>query len=107
MKQKYKKQNCPRVQTAITTVMTSNVGCWYQDARYIGMWIMSLAFGADKYDVLNKLVNPDIHTKIVTYCRGDIRHRTQMSDIISFLILMELLLLWVSGFLDDVIVKVQ
>ena len=33
MKNKYKKQNCPRIQTAITKVMTSNVGCWYEDAR--------------------------------------------------------------------------
>lgn len=100
MKNKYKKQNCPRIQTAITKVMTSNVGCWYEDARYIGMWIMELAFGADKYDVLNKLAVPGNHTKIVTYCRGDIRHRRNTLDIISFLIFLELLFLWVSGLFD-------
>ena len=99
MKLKYKKQNCPRIQNAITRVLTRVEGCWWRDARYIGEWIRELAYGADKYDVLNKLENPDIHARIITFCRGDIRHKMTLSDIINFLILIELILLWISGVL--------
>ena len=78
MRQEYKKQNSPRMQNAITKVLTSNAGSWYMDARYIGMWIMELAYGADKYDVLNRLC-PGAQTSIVTFARGDIRHRSRIS----------------------------
>ena len=77
MRQEYKKQNSPRMQNAITKVLTSNVGSWCMDARYIGMWIMELAYGADKYDVLNGLC-PGAQTSIVTFARGDIRHRKRI-----------------------------
>lgn len=77
MKQKYKKQNSPRMQNAITKLLTSNVGSWYMDARYIGMWIMELAYGADKYDVLNGLC-PGAQTSVITFARGDIRHRKRI-----------------------------
>lgn len=86
MKQKYRKPNCPRIQTAITKVLTSNVGCWYQDARYIGEWIREIAYGADKYDVLNALC-PGAQNKVITFARGDIRHRKRNSEIISLILM--------------------
>lgn len=101
MKDKYKKQNSPRLQRAINTAIASKSWWWYA-VPALEFWkvIYNICYKADKYDVLNRLAVPGNHTKIVTFCRGDIRHRRKPIDIISFLILLELLLLWVSGLFD-------
>lgn len=91
MRQEYKKQNSPRMQSAINRVLTHvySVLTISRFERYrivyypfsssdIGVSILMLAYGADKYDVLNKLC-PGAQTSIVTFARGDIRHRSRIS----------------------------
>ncbi len=105
MKLKYKKKNCPRLQCAITKVISDICCCrWWNlyDARSIGILIQSIAYGADKYDVLNKLVIPGNHRKIVTFCRGDIRVRSNIFEIINILTLL-LLLIYVAEILYGMI----
>ena len=75
MKLKYKKQNSPRMQSAINRTFHSWIGyCIWSDVRGLGMLALDLAYGADKYDVLNALC-PGIQGEVITYARGDIRHR--------------------------------
>ena len=72
MKLKYKKENSPRMQSAINRVLTHvyTVLTIARCGRYrivynpfsssdIGVSILMLAYGADKYDVLNRLSTPD------------------------------------------------
>lgn len=86
MRQEYKKRNSPRMQSAINRVLThvytvltiSHFGrfriVYYPySSMNIGVSILMLAYGADKYDVLNRLVCVE-RNKIVTFCRRDIRH---------------------------------
>lgn len=49
---------------------------WYSSfgAYELGMLIFEFAYKADKYDVLND-VCPGVQREVVTYIRGDIRHR--------------------------------
>lgn len=82
MKQKYKKQNCPRLANAIKRAYEyayGNSGWWYAfRSDDLGRLIYDFAYKADKYDVLNKLT-PGAQTSIVTFARGDIRHRSRIS----------------------------
>ena len=79
MKQKYKKQNSPRMQSAINRTFHSFIGWWiWADVRGLGMFALDLAYGADKYDVLNRLC-PGVQTSVITFARGDIRHRSRIS----------------------------
>ena len=85
----YKKQNSPRMQSAINRVLThvysvtiSHCGRYRivynpYSSMDIGLSILMLAYGADKYDVLNRLC-PGAQTSIVTFARGDIRHRKRI-----------------------------
>ena len=90
MKQKYKKQNSPRMQSVINRVLTHvySVLTISHCGRYrivynpyssmdIGLSILMLAYGADKYDVLNRLC-PGAQTSVITFARGDIRHRKRI-----------------------------
>lgn len=86
MRQVFKKRNSPRMQSAINRVLKHvfsfiTIAC---SGRYrivyhpysssnLGVMIFILAYGADKYDVLNSLVCVE-RNKIVTFCRRDIRH---------------------------------
>jgi hypothetical protein len=78
MKQKYKKSNSPMLANAIKKALSyanAHSGfCNCFGADCLGRLIIDFAYGADKYDVLNALC-PGIHGKVVTYARGDIRHR--------------------------------
>jgi len=81
MKQKYKKQNCPRLANAIKRACEyahGHSGWWYVfRSDDLGRLIFDFAYKADKYDVLNKLT-PGAQTSIVTFARGDIRHRKRI-----------------------------
>ena len=78
MKQKYKKSNSPRLANAIKKALAyaRDPSGWWEAFRSddLGILILGYAYGADKYDVLNALC-PGIHGNVVTYARGDIRHR--------------------------------
>lgn len=81
MRQKYKKQNCPRLANAIRRACEyahGHSGWWYAfRSDDLGRLIYDFAYKADKYDVLNKLC-PGAQTSIVTFARGDIRHRKRI-----------------------------
>lgn len=81
MKQAFKKQNSPRMQSAINRTFHSWTGDWWirSDVRELGMLALDFAYGADKYDVLNKL-STGHRNKIVTFARGDIRHRLNRNE---------------------------
>lgn len=82
MKQKYNKQNSPRLANAIRRAFEYAYG--HSDWLYafrsddLGRLIYDFAYKADKYDVLNKLT-PGAQTSIVTFARGDIRHRKRIN----------------------------
>lgn len=103
MKLRYKKRNSPRIQSAINRVLTSvySVLCVAYMGRYrivyepyssrnLGVNIMMLAYGADKYDVLNKLCCP-YKRGIMSFVRCDIRHRSRLLDILLLLLLLTFL----------------
>lgn len=106
MKLKYKKRNSPRMQSAINRVLSgvypvlTIAFCGRYRIVYepysssnIGISILLLAYGAEKYDVLNKLVNP-VRRKFTAFIRGDIRHhRINFALLILMLILLCLELL--------------
>ena len=105
MRQVFKKQNSPRMQSAINRVLThvyplltiSRFGR-YRIVYYpyssmdIGVSILMLAYGADKYDVLNKL-STGHRNKIVTFARGDIRRKYDRMKILLLLVLAMIVLL--------------
>lgn len=82
MKQKYKKQNCPRLANAIKRACEyayGHSGWWYAfRSDDLGRLIYGFAYKADKYDVLNRLC-PGVQTSVITFARGDIRHRSRIS----------------------------
>ena len=97
MKQKYKTRNSPRLQSAINRVLTHvySVLTISRFGRYrivyypyslsdIGVSILMLAYGADKYDVLNRLCAGH-RNKIVTFARGDIRHCIDLFKLMALL----------------------
>lgn len=79
MKQKFLKKNCPRIARAIreAVLIVGRRSGWFGNYYYhsdVGRMVFELGLKADKFDVLNKLslgFKPDV----VTYIRGDIRHR--------------------------------
>lgn len=91
MKMKGKERNCPRLANAIKRACAyahTHVGWWEAfNSDILGDWIIKLAYGADKYDVLNALC-PGATVCIITYARGDIRHsHMQCGYIVVFLLL--------------------
>lgn len=93
MKNKYRKRNCPRLESVIKCVLSATheeYGGWYCNACRpydLGMKIFEIAYGADKYDVLNKLCCP-CKRGIVSFVRCDIRHRTRLLDLLLLLLLL-------------------
>lgn len=94
MRQVFKKQNSPRMQSAINRTFHSWTGDWWirSDVRALGMLALDFAYGADKYDVLNKL-STGHRNKIVTFVRGDIRQRHDGMKILLFMVLALIVLL--------------
>ena len=97
MKQKYKTRNSPRLQSAINRVLThvysvltiSHCGRYRivynpYSSSHLGVIILMLAYGADKYDVLNRLCAGH-RNKIVTFARGDIRHCIDLFKLMALL----------------------
>ena len=91
MKLKYKKQNSPRLANAIRRACEyahANSGWWHCfRADDLGAMIYQIAYKADKYDVLNRLC-PGIQRTVVTFARGDIRHRKQHVGLLELLLLL-------------------
>ena len=81
MKQKYNKQNSPRLANAIRRACEyarGHSGWWYVfRSDDMGRLIYDFAYKADKYDVLNRLC-PGVQTSVITFARGDIRHRKRI-----------------------------
>ena len=105
MRQVFKKQNSPRMQSAINRVLTHvyplltisrfgryRIVYYPYSSMNIGVSILMLAYGADKYDVLNKL-STGHRNKIVTFARGDIRQRHDGMKILLFMVLALIVLL--------------
>ena len=94
MRQVLKKQNSPRMQSAINRTFHSWTGDWWirSDVRALGMLALDFAYGADKYDVLNKL-STGHRNKIVTFARGDIRRKYDRMKILLLLVLATIVLL--------------
>ena len=94
MKLKYKKENSPRMQSAINRTFHAWQGGWWMrsDVRALGICAIDLAYGADKYDVLNRL-STGHRNKIVTFARGDIRQRHDGMKILLFMVLALIVLL--------------
>jgi type VI protein secretion system component VasF len=112
MRQEYKKRNSPRMQSAINrmlnhvySVLTLAYNGRYRivynpyTSGYLGVSILMLAYGADKYDVLNRLCTGK-RNKIVTFARGDIRHRYWR---MKYLLLLVLALTVLLTMLEEVI----
>lgn len=78
MKQKFLKKNGKRLANAIkkACAYARDHSGWWCAFRPddLGRMIIEYAYGADKYDVLNALC-PGIQGEVITYARGDIRHR--------------------------------
>ena len=105
MRQAFKKQNSPRMQSAINRVLTHvysvltisrfgryRIVYYLYSSSDIGVSILMLAYGADKYDVLNKLSTGHLN-KIITFARGDIRHRHDRMKILLLMVLAIIVLL--------------
>lgn len=99
MKQKYKKENSPRIKSAINKLckrcisyievyvsryQIKIVSVPYSSQRF-GEMLLILAYGADKYDVLNALC-PGVQRKVITFARGDIRHRKSVLELFAMLL---------------------
>lgn len=97
MKTKEKK-NCPRLANAIKRACIyarEHAGWWTAyNSNDLGGLIFAFAYAADKYDVLNALC-PGIPNKIVTYARGDIRHKHIMTGHTVLLVILVLLVMYV------------
>lgn len=95
MKIKYKKRNSPRMQSAINRTFHAYVHDWFfcSNVRYLAEVCIQLAYGADKYDVLNAL-RVGSRNDIVTYARGDIRHRRRnlLMELLMFALALILIL---------------
>lgn len=100
MKRKKTKHNSPRLESAIRRACKyahSHSGWWYAfHSDDLGELVYLFAYKADKYDVLNALCS-GTQNKIITFARGDIRHRKRTSDIISLILMvMAILLMLIS-----------
>lgn len=71
------KRHSPRLERAIKQaceIAHANSGWWYAfRSNDLGELIFNIAYKADKYDVLNKLVK-GFSKPLVSFIRGDIRH---------------------------------
>jgi len=101
MKQKYQKQNYPRLVNAIKRVVSGvheQYGgyCYYSySPYYFGMSVFEIAYKADKYDVLNAIL-PGAQHEVVFYARGDIRHRRRYDNYsLLFLLIITLFVIFV------------
>lgn len=91
MKQKFLKKNCPRIARAIreAVLIVGRRSGWFGNYYYhsdIGRMVYELGLKADKYDVLNALC-VGAENKVVTFARGDIRHRRHISELACLIIL--------------------
>lgn len=95
MKQKNNKPNSPRLANAIKKACAyarDHSGWWTAfHSDDLGILILGYAYGADKYDVLNALC-PGIPRKVITYARGDIRHRRTYSSVSPIMLVLLVLL---------------
>lgn len=73
-----KKKNSPRRENAIRQAVIYLKSCgWWGNSHFhedLGRFIWWWKYKADKYDVLNALCCGK-HNNVVTFARGDIRHR--------------------------------
>ena len=92
MKIRYKKRNSPRMQSAINRTFHAYTNDWFfrSNVKFLALVCLDLAYGADKYDVLNKLCCP-YKRGIVSYVRCDIRHRSRFMDVLLLLLLLTFL----------------
>lgn len=91
MKQKYKKMNSPRLANAIKRALAYARWRYAFYSNQLGMLILDYAYGADKYDVLNNALCLGIHGKVITYARGDIRHRKRHVSIDGGMLMLALI----------------
>lgn len=82
------------MQSALNRTFHAWNGVWWMhsDVRSLGQLALQLAYGADKYDVLNKLCCP-YKQGIMSFVRCDIRHRSRFLDLLILLLLTLLLLM--------------
>jgi hypothetical protein len=92
------KKNCPRLANAIKRACIyahEQAGWWTAFCpKDLGGIIFSLAYEADKYDVLNELC-PGVPNKIATYARSDIRHKHIMTGCTMVFVILVLLVFYV------------
>ena len=98
MKQK-NKPNSPRLTNAIKKACAyarDLFSCWYVfRPDDFGRLIYDFAYKADRYDVLNALC-VGAENKVVTFARGDIRHRRHISELACLIILAVALVLFIA-----------
>ena len=100
MKQKFLKKNSPRIARAIREAvlivghMSGGFGNYYYHSD-VGRMVYELGLKADKYDVLNALC-VGAENKVVTFARGDIRHRRHISELACLIILAVVLVLIIA-----------
>lgn len=100
MKQKFLKKNCPRIARAIreAVLIVDHWSGWFGNYNYhsdVGRMVYELGLKADKYDVLNALC-VGAENKVVTFARGDIRHRRHISKLACLIILAVALVLFIA-----------
>lgn len=93
-KRKQSIRHSPRLANAIKRALAyardhSGWWCAFSSDR-LGRLIIDYAYGADKYDVLYVLC-PGIHGEVITYARGDIRHRKRHVPIDGEMLMLALL----------------
>lgn len=90
MKQKFVKKKCPRIARAIreAVLIVGRRSGWFGNYYYhsdVGRMVYELGLKADKYDVLNAL-SVGAENKVVTFARGDIRHRRHIIELACLII---------------------
>ena len=98
MKQK-NKTNSPRLTNAIkkTCAYARDLFSWWYVFRPddFGRLIYDFAYKVDRFDVLNALC-VGAENKVVTFARGDIRHRRHISELTCLIILAVALVLFIA-----------
>ena len=100
MKQKFFFYFCPRIARAIreAVLIVGRRSGWFGNYYYhsdVGRMVYELGLKADKYDVLNALC-VGAENKVVTFARGDIRHRRHISELACLIILAVALVLVIA-----------
>lgn len=100
MKQKFLKKNCLRIARAIreAVLIVGRRSGWFGNYYFhsdVGRMVYELGLKADKYDVLNALC-VGAENKVVTFARGDIRHRRHISELACLIILAVVLVLIIA-----------